>query len=71
MPLKAFPVVHAEHVVAAAEVQALHFESQAAQVLVLKKFPSVHAVHAVSAAAVQALHFESQALQVLSEDASY
>ena len=46
MPLKAFPVVHAEHEVASADtVQALHFESQAAQVVPLKPNPVLHAVH--------------------------
>jgi len=46
VPVKAFPIVHAEHAVAsAATVQALHFESQAAQVVPVKPYPVVHAVH--------------------------
>jgi hypothetical protein len=46
VPVKAYPVVHAEHAVAsAATVQALHFESQAAQVVPVKPYPVVHAVH--------------------------
>ena len=46
MPLKAFPTVHALQAVASPDaVQALHFESQAAQVVPLKAFPVVHAEH--------------------------